>query len=221
MPSVRKLVRGLAGMVLPAHRSYSQFGEDTFVTAFFSGQDRGTWLDIGAFHPRVASNTNALRKRGWRGVNVDADADKIRLFRWFRRHDVNVCAAVAGPGGGTAVLDRVGSKGSYGSMDKLRFGSGPGALPTRTVDDVLDEAGFDHVDLVSIDVEGLEPAILEGFPFERVGAELFCIEILVPSLAEIEASPVTKLLAEAGYQIVGWHPPSVFFAREPRPPEGA
>ena len=42
----------------------------------------------------------------------------------------------------------------------------------------------------------------------------------MPSLAEIEASPVTKLLAEAGYQIVGWHPPSVFFARSTRPPEG-
>ena len=65
MPSVRKLVRGLAGMVLPAHRSYSQFGEDTFVTAFFGGE-AGTWLDIGGLPPSVATSTNALRKRATR-----------------------------------------------------------------------------------------------------------------------------------------------------------
>jgi FkbM family methyltransferase len=214
-----KLARGLAGMVWPGRRSYSQFGEDAFISTFFRDRDRGTWLDIGAFHPRVASNTNALRKRGWRGINVDADADKVRLFQWFRRRDTNICAAVAGPGAGTAVLDRGGGKGSYGSMDKLRLGTGPGALPTRTVDEVLDAAGLDRVDFVSIDVEGLEPAILEGFPFERVGAELFCVEILVSRLADVEASPVTKLLSDAGYQVVGWHPPSVFFAREARAPE--
>jgi FkbM family methyltransferase len=218
----RKLVKGMVGMVWPGRRTFSQFAEDVFIDNYFRGQRDGTWLDIGAFHPRVSSNTLRLRRRGWRGVNVDADDVKVQLFRWFRRRDVNFRALMAGPGGGRAVLrsPEAAEPGSYGSMDRIQFADEPGAEPTRTVTDVLDEAGIDHLDLVSIDVEGLEGPILEGFPFERVAPALFCVEILAPTLDEVLSSPVTGILSEHGYQLVGWHPPSVFYAREPRPAEG-
>ena len=160
-----------------------------------------------------------LRRRGWRGLNVDADSDKVRLFRWFRRRDTNVCAAVAGPGAGRAVLHQA-AAGSYGSMDKIQLTADGEGLPTRTVEEILDAAGVSKVDFVSIDVEGLEPDILRGFPFARADVDLFCVEVLDPTLDGVRGSAVTEILAGAGYQIVGWHPPSVFFAREPRPPEG-
>lgn len=220
--SNRKLVKGLLGMVWPGRRHFSQYAEDVFIDNYFRGKRDGTWLDIGAFHPRVSSNTHGLRRRGWRGVNVDADDVKVQLFRWFRRRDVNVRALMAGPDAGRAVL-RAGDNaagGSYGSMDRIQFADGPGAEPTRTVADVLDEAGVDHLDLVSIDVEGLEGPILEGFPFDRFAPALFCVEILVPTLDEVLSSPVTRILSEQGYQVIGWHPPSIFYAREPRPAEG-
>lgn len=209
-------------MAWPGRRTFSQYAEDVFIDNFFRGHDGGTWLDIGAFHPRISSNTHRLRRRGWRGVNVDADDVKMQLFRWFRRREVNVRALMAGPGGGRAVLKAgdTARAGSYGSMDRIELVDGPGAEPTRTVTEVLDEAGVQRLDLVSIDVEGMEGPILEGFPFERAAPALFCVEILAPTLDEVLASPVTRILGEQGYQVVGWHPPSVFYAREPRPPEG-
>jgi FkbM family methyltransferase len=211
---LRRTGKGLAGMAWRGTRTYSQFGEDLFVAKFFQGRTTGTWLDIGAFHPRVASNTEKLRRAGWIGVNVDADPDKIRLFRWFRRSEVNVHAAVAGAGGGRAVLRRHGGA-SYGSMDRLELAAGPGDVATRTAAEILVEAGVDRVDFVSIDVEGLEPAILAAYPFDRYPPELLCVEILDTALAGVTASEVTALLAEQGYGIVGWFPPSVFFARRP------
>jgi len=212
--SAVRTAKGLAGMLWRGARTNSQFGEDVFVGKFFAGRPTGMWLDIGAFHPRIASNTEQLRRRGWTGINVDADPSKIRLFDWFRRSDRNVCAAVAGPGGGRAVLRRDHGS-SYGSMDKLELAGGPGDVATRTVADILAEAGAEEVDFVSIDVEGLEADILAGFPFDRCSPELFCVEILDTTLDGITASPVTALLAEHGYRVVGWFPPSVFFARRP------
>ena len=136
----------------------------------------------------------------------------MRLFQWFRRSDRNLCAAVAGPEGGRAVLRR-GPGSSYGSMDRLEIADGAGAIPTRTVADILAEADPDRVDFVSIDVEGLEADILAGFPFDRYMPELFCVEILDTTLDGVTGSAVTSLLGEHGYRIVGWFPPSVFFAR--------
>jgi FkbM family methyltransferase len=208
------MLKGLAGMLWAGSRTNSQFGEDVFVGKFFAGRPAGTWLDIGAFHPRIASNTERLRRRGWTGINVDADPTKIRLFEWFRRSDVNVCAAVAGPSAGHAVL-RHGDSSSYGSMDRLEMTDGPGNLATRTVAEILAEAAPERVDFVSIDVEGLEADILAAFPFDRYAPELFCVEILDTTLDGVIASPVTKTFGSHGYGIVGWFPPSVFFARRP------
>ena len=209
-----RTAKGLAGMLWRGARTNSQFGEDVFVAKFFADRTEGTWLDIGAFHPRIASNTEQLRRRGWTGINVDADPAKIKLFDWFRRSDRNLCAAVAGPDGGRAVLRRQ-SGSSYGSMDKLEMTGGPGDVATRTVADILAEAAPEAVDFVSIDVEGLEADILAGFPFDRYSPELFCVEVLNTTLEGVTTSLVTRLLAGHGYQVVGWFPPSVFYARRP------
>lgn len=208
------MLKGLAGMLWRGSRTNSQFGEDVFVGKFFYGNRTGTWLDIGAFHPRIASNTERLRRRCWTGINVDADPAKMRLFRWFRRSDLNICAAVAGPDAGSAVLCRQDGS-SYGSMDRLQMTASPGGLATRTVSDVLAEAHPERLDFVSIDVEGLEADILAAFPFDSYTPDLFCIEVLDTTLDGVTGSVVTDLLARQGYQIVGWFPPSVFYARRP------
>jgi len=195
-------------------RTNSQFAEDIFVGKFFQSARVGTWLDIGAFHPRVASNTERLRRRGWSGINVDADPAKIRVFQWFRRGDVNICAAVAGPERHRAVLDHR-TPSSYGSMDRLELTSGPAGMITRTVGEILAEVAPDRLDFVSIDVEGLEADILAAFPFDRYAPDLFCVEVLDTTIEGITDSGVSTLLADQGYRIVGWFPPSVFFARRP------
>jgi FkbM family methyltransferase len=208
------MLKGLAGMLWFGSRTNSQFGEDVFVGKFFEGKPSGTWLDIGAFHPRIASNTERLRRRGWTGINVDADPAKIRLFRWFRRSDINVCAAVAGPGAGRAVLSRK-NESSYGSMDRLEMSTDHTGLATRTVAELHFETTPEQVNFVSVDVEGLDAEILTAFPFDYYEPELFCVEVLDTSLNGVTGSAVTALLAQPGYGIVVWFPPSVFFARRP------
>jgi FkbM family methyltransferase len=212
--TVGRLLKGVAGMLWPGTRTNSQFGEDVFVRKFFQSQPPGTWLDIGAFHPRIASNTHRLRRQGWTGINIDADPAKVRLFRWFRRSEVNVCAAVAGPGAGRAVIHRGGGS-SYGSMDRLELTDASEGHATRSISEILVDVAPARIDFISIDVEGLEADILAGFPFERYDVALLCVEVLDTTLEGVRKSSVTRLLEEQGYQIVGWFPPSVFFARRP------
>ena len=51
-------------------QSYSQYGEDRAIVELF-GDHVGRFLDIGAWHPTVFSNTRALFERGWSGVMVE------------------------------------------------------------------------------------------------------------------------------------------------------
>ena len=77
-------------------KSYSQCGEDTFITKFFHGKIlKGCYLDIGAFNPIKYNNTLLLYKKGWSGTNIDLNKTSIDLFNILRPNDKNICSAIS------------------------------------------------------------------------------------------------------------------------------
>ena len=77
--------------------SYSWEGEDTLAIKLFTariGQTSGCFVDIGAHHPLALSNTYALYKRGWRGLNIDATPGSMEPFKKYRPEDINLEIAV-------------------------------------------------------------------------------------------------------------------------------
>jgi len=62
---------------------FSQNGEDISFAKMISKNvlpPEGFYVDLGAFHPFVYSNTCLLSKLGWRGINIDANPNVINLF---------------------------------------------------------------------------------------------------------------------------------------------
>ncbi len=51
--------------------SYSQYGEEDAILSAVGHIQSGKFLDIGAYHPTVFSNTRALYERGWSGVMLE------------------------------------------------------------------------------------------------------------------------------------------------------
>ena len=67
-------------------------------------------------------------------------------------------------------------------------------MPTRPLDALLDEAGLTRVDLVSLDIEGGEMAVLEAFAFGRFRVDAWCIE------NHLHATALPELMARHGYR---------------------
>src|SRR6516165_9664242 len=72
-----------------ARFSFTMFGEDLVIEEFVNGLGikRGFYVDVGAFDPVMASNTLLLFRRGWSGINIDIDEEKIERFRRARPRD--------------------------------------------------------------------------------------------------------------------------------------
>ena len=47
----------------------SQFGEDKKIIKLFDMNKKGTYVDVGCFHPTRQNNTYLMYKLGWSGVN--------------------------------------------------------------------------------------------------------------------------------------------------------
>ena len=77
--------------------SYSQNAEELHI-ARIVGDRPGRFLDIGAYNPKLFSNTRALYERGWSGVMVEASPGPFLDLLAEYGNDVRielVCAAVA------------------------------------------------------------------------------------------------------------------------------
>src|SRR5687767_7993770 len=69
-----------------ASNSYAQTGEDRIIATLL-GDVPGFYVDVGCNHPVKYSNTFELYKRGWRGINVDANEQMVELCRRLRPRD--------------------------------------------------------------------------------------------------------------------------------------
>ncbi len=73
----------------------SQFGEEKKIIKLFDKNFKGTYVDLGCFHPTRSNNTYKLYKRGWKGLNVDLNPLSIELFNFARPRDINICEAIS------------------------------------------------------------------------------------------------------------------------------
>ncbi len=207
--------------------SYSQFGEDVVLQTLFAGQRRGVYVDVGCFHPRRFSNTYALYRRGWSGVNVDTSPLKIRLFDALRPRDRNVLAAVTETRRDVTLY----KFGEFSVLDTLDEETAKrwSALTNRPyererirglpLNDLLVEAGLDgqRIDLLSVDVEGHELSVLEPFDFATHRPSVLVVEIHADTLEGVLDSPVYGLLTGRGYRPTHWLNPSLVFQHGPPP----
>ena len=75
--------------------SFSQNYEDVILRRIFKLKKKGTFVDVGAFHPFYNSNTYYFYNLGWRGINIDMDEGNIKEFTRLRNEDLNLQTAIS------------------------------------------------------------------------------------------------------------------------------
>lgn len=195
---------------------FSQFGEDAIVESmlgvFGLGNRPGFYVDVGAHHPTLLSNTHLLYLRGWRGVNIDANPGSMRLFAEERPEDINIQAAVTDAPGPVQfhVFERTATSTADEAARARNAQSGDNRLvqtftmPARTLADILGQvvpAGR-RIDLMSVDVEGFDLRALRGNDWSRFAPTLLLVEDPALSLLDRPNSEIFRFLRPLGYRLV-------------------
>lgn len=194
------------------YNSYSLEGEDRLIDRYFKEKTNGFYVDIGSHHPYRFNNTYLFYKKGWRGINVDADEKATLLFNRYRKEDVNITAAVGSSSVAQpyyrfndSALNTFDKK-----LSKLYLKSGYKIVDSRKVkfknlSDILQENMYNgqRVDFMSIDVEGHELSVLMSNNWEVNRPEILLIEVLdLPNLSLAITNEVTEYLKSKEYKII-------------------
>lgn len=73
-----------------ALNSYSQYCEDLIADYMLGRPCMGSYIDIGANHPRHFNNTWRFYLKGWRGLNIEPNPSLCTLLGRARKQDLNL-----------------------------------------------------------------------------------------------------------------------------------
>lgn len=183
--------------------SYAQHGEDVVLWRALGPRTDVFYVDVGAYHPTIDSVTRALYERGWRGMNIEAQADRIPAFEEERPEDINLALAI-GDHDGTASLTVPGNPGWASLLEPGATGADASTattveVPLRSLATVLAEHSVDHVDVLKVDVEGAEPGAVRGMLAGPTRPTVCVIEGVAPGVGRAAGDEAVALLVEAGY----------------------
>jgi FkbM family methyltransferase len=174
--------------------------ERQLIHEFFEGTPTPFFVDVGAADPEFGSQTWDLEQAGWSGFLVEPRPDMAEKLRRSRRATVYEVACSSPANVGRSMTLHL--RGGYSSLSEnlVVAGLAPQGVvdvQIRTLDDLLAEMRAPRpIDFVSIDVEGHEIEVLDGFDLDRWRPRLILIEDHVLDLR------LHRLLQERGYKWV-------------------
>lgn len=165
----------------------------------------------------MISNTWFFYQRGWRGINVEPTPGAIEEFQKHRPEDINLQLAVSEKNGSAEMV-------SYGRDVKNTLVVNEADLlrkhevlvvQTRTLESILDEhlPPGRKIDLLSVDVEGHDTAVLRSNNWRKYRPEIVVVEDHAKSIEDVLNREVFQLMVGLGYSLFAWARPSLIFRR--------
>jgi len=204
--------------------AYSHWGIDLIITKLLNSKKKGIYIDVGCHHPFLNNHSYLLYKSGWEGINIDIDYNSIDMFNFFRKSDVNIQTAVTDHKG-EVDLFFYHNRAAKNTISK-EFGSDAKEqkkINSDTLNNIIENSKFKNskIDFVSIDVEGNEMNVLNGFNLKKYKPKLILLEFILPNkkefyekdINEITNSEVYNFLIKNEYKLINWNHDDLLFMR--------
>lgn len=160
------------------NKYYSQHGEDFLLSLLFDNKKKGFFVEVGCIDGMRFSNTLYFENLGWEGICVEAHNDYIGLLQDNRKKSKIIHTAV-GSIDTPSVTFYANARGSLSTVDinqesffKEKYknyftGFEEQNVSMLTLDKIFEENQVDHIDILSIDIEGYEIEALKGLNLEK------------------------------------------------------
>lgn len=211
---INKCKAGLNVVNMDARPSFSQVGEDIIINYLFNSLkiEKPTYLEIGTNLPIRGNNTYFFYNKGCRGVCIEPDTELYKLIRKKRPEDTVLNIGIGLTGDTSAILhifpDGYTGWNTFSKEEALIREKESGInvaktveMPLRSVNDIIESYFKPWPNFVSIDVEGLDLAILQSLDFNRFKPEVFCVETISFSVTnkEEKLQDIIDFMTSKGY----------------------
>jgi FkbM family methyltransferase len=192
--------------------SYSQCGEDLIVEFVLKNNLKVkniNYLDIGTNHPVKFNNTYKFYQQGSTGVLVEPDYDLFTILKNKRPKDITLNAGVDKK---ERELDfyllEPDTLNTFSIKEVEQYKKFYNAkvrnvvkVPTININNILKKYFNKTLDFLSIDVEGLDYAIVSSIDFDKIRPKVICVESMIYEKNNVlkKSKKIKNLLYSKGY----------------------
>ena len=205
-------------------RTYAQSGEDIIADAILGRQKIGTYIDVGAYHPKLFSNTYLFYKRGWSGICIDPNPMMEDLYDVARPRDLFLNLGVAEEDNVReyTMFDDAAANTFSASQSEKNIKEAKRKIIDRKLVSLMPLSGIldaylakgKKIDLLSVDVEGMDMEVLKSNDWKKYSPKIVICEDLDFDMENGGKSPVVKYLKSKGYWLTTKTPFSLVFLKK-------
>jgi FkbM family methyltransferase len=187
--------------------SYAQNLEDLTLAKVFPDKRDGFYVDVGGGHPVADNVTFWFYLQGWCGLVVEPQAALCELYAHVRPRDIAVATLVGAVEGEVDfhVVDRLHGFSTTvigNAQGAAGFGAGFTTIrhPVTTLARLCERHAITAIDVLKIDVEGAEAAVLAGVDWTKVRPRVLAIEAVVPGSMDDASAGFEPFVLAQGYR---------------------
>jgi FkbM family methyltransferase len=202
---IQFMINNLTALFARVKESYSDFGEDQIIQRVF-GDYKGSYLDIGAGHPIIGSNTYLFYKKGWSGITLEPIRFHNFLHRIKRRNDTQIRALIGNSNQMTKFYEFNPTQYSTSSETEYKTMIDNGMkerkvyyVKTITINSILLQ--FNHPNyFLSIDCEGYDFQIISDIDWTQIFKPIAIVFEGITDLTKAKA--IDSILTNQGYSLL-------------------
>lgn len=196
-----------------AYISFSVTGEDLLVKQATKKLriEKPNYIDIGCHHPIFGNTTYLFYRDGSNGIVVEPSNDICRIIRKRRSRDICINAGISDHDGKeTFYTFERGTRNTFSKSQAEEWSRQSGQKCKEKIIDVISlntlikKSKNSYPDIISIDTEGYEEKILNGFDW-RIRPKIFCIE------SAGRKQSLISLFSNKGYTVFADTPANTIF----------
>lgn len=160
--------------------SFSMYAEDLLLS-HMRPQGAGFYVDVGAFHPRILSNTYKLYLKGWTGLTIEPNPSVVEAFRLARPRDTHLTLGIAEREGDlTYYKFRDSAQNTFDAARAAELQAdriGEVSVRCAPLNDVFEQHCRERpVDLLSVDCEARDLEVIQSLDWRRHRPTMLIIE---------------------------------------------
>ena len=144
-----------------------------------------SYMDVGACHPHMSSNTMLFYVNGSRGINIEPDASLKEEFVKYRPNDINLFVGVAAKSGEGKFYKCKDPYLSSFSPEAIKWSTAHQyvdyddfiLVPLMTLNEIVDKYNNgEFPDFIDVDIEGMDAEVLESLDVSKSSPKVICVE---------------------------------------------
>lgn len=223
MKTFRDKINAVKYILGPKYKkSYSQCGEDIIIGRLLKmlNISKPFYIDIGANDPVIYSNTYSFYEKGAHGILVEPNPALSKKIKNKRPKDIVLEVGVGVKKGALTYfmfdnhsLNTFSPEEASGAEKKGYKVTKKTEIAIKTFGEIIAENDVKNIDLLSLDVEGLDLEILKSVDFKSCRPKIICVETQSFGTSENKkvVSPINAFLQSQGYVVAAMTPINTLF----------